>query len=132
VIASSFKNDTILSEITKYEHIKYVNIKGQDHIIGLFDKAHINILPTFQKTGIKLKLINTLYNGRFCIVNTKMVEDTGLENVCEIAETKEEFIKKINEITAKDFTNKMTRQREKALNPFNIKTNAQKIIELLY
>jgi len=132
VIASSFKNDSILAELDNYKDIKYVDIKNQDHMIELFDKAHINVLPTFQKTGIKLKLINTLYNGRFCVVTTKMVEDTGLESLCEIARTKEEFTKKVVELIDKDFTNIIVKKRDTTLKPFNVEVNAQKIIELIY
>lgn len=52
----------------------------------LIQEAHINLLPTFQNTGIKLKLLNALFNGRFCIVNSMMTEHTGLEKYCEIAD----------------------------------------------
>ena len=131
IIASSFKNDAILSETTKYENIKYVNIKDQNHVIELFDSAHINVLPTFQKTGIKLKLINTLYNGRFCVATTEMVEDTGLESFCEVGKNKVEFAKKITELIDKNFDNKLVKQRELALESFDTKINAQKIINLI-
>jgi hypothetical protein len=30
-------------------------------------KAHINVLPSFNTTGIKIKLVNALYNGRHCV-----------------------------------------------------------------
>jgi len=132
VLASSFKNDSIFNRIMEYANIEYVVIKDGNHIIELLEKAQINVLPTFQKTGIKLKLINTLYNGRFCLVTNKMVEDTGLEGLCEIATTKEDFTKKINKLINKDYTNEITQQREKTLRPFKVEVNAQKIVKLLY
>ena len=131
IIAGSIKNDVILKKISKYDHIKYVDIKNQDHIIELLVNAHINVLPTFQKTGIKLKLINALFNSRFCVVTNKMVEDTGLESLCEIGRTKEEFTQKVIELINKDYTEIIVEQREKTLKPFNTKINAQKIIDLL-
>jgi len=132
IVASSFKNDSIFNKIKKYTNIQYVVIEDGNHIIELLKKAQINVLPTFQKTGIKLKLINTLYNGRFCLVTTKMVEDTGLESLCEIASTKEEFTKKINELINTDYTNEITQRREEILKPFNVEANAKKMVELLY
>ena len=132
VLASSFKNDSIFNRIMEYANIEYVVIKDGNHITELLEKAQINVLPTFQKTGIKLKLINTLYNGRFCLVTNKMVEDTGLEGLCEIATTKEDFTKKINKLINKDYTNEITQQREKTLRPFKVEVNAQKIVKLLY
>ena len=132
VIASSCKNKEVIKKITSYKNISFVTIKDQDHVNELLNEAHINVLPTFQKTGIKLKLINALYNGRFCVVNTKMVEDTGLESVCEIANNKDAFEIKVQELIDKDFTKKMSKEREKVLSPFNVKINAQKIIDLMY
>ncbi len=35
----------------------------------LITKAQINILPSINATGVKLKILNALYNGRFCITN---------------------------------------------------------------
>lgn len=63
--------------------------------------AHINLLPTFQATGFKLKLLNALFNGRFCVGTPEMVAGTGLDSVCEIANSPEEMIhlirQKLNE-----------------------------------
>ena len=32
-------------------------------------KAQINILPSYTHTGIKIKLVNAIFNGRHCLVN---------------------------------------------------------------
>lgn len=89
------------------------------------------MLPTFQKTGIKLKLIHALFASRFCIVNNKMVEDTGLEPLCEIANTKQEFITKVKIIFSKKYTVQEIEKRKKALLGFNTLENAKKIEKLL-
>ena len=91
LIASSFENELVLREIEKHKHISFITIKSQEQVLQLLHEAHINVLPTFQKTGIKLKLINTLFNSRFCVVTNDMVEDTGLESLCSIGTTKDEF-----------------------------------------
>jgi hypothetical protein len=64
-----------------------VSIRGNiptAEIHELIRDAQINILPTFQSTGIKLKLLAALYNGRHCLVNSPMVANTGLEVLCVI------------------------------------------------
>jgi hypothetical protein len=61
----------------------------------LFDDAHIHILPTFQNTGIKLKLLNALFNGKFVIVNPPMIENTDLKDICIVAQNAEEMRKLI-------------------------------------
>ena len=35
----------------------------------LIRKAQVNILPSFNKTGIKIKLLNALFNGRYVVTN---------------------------------------------------------------
>ena len=40
----------------------------------LIQDAHIHVLPSFQQTGLKLKLLNALFKGRHCIVNDAEIE----------------------------------------------------------
>ena len=133
IFASSFINKDISKKIELHSNMKFVVIKDGDHLDVLLEKAHINVLPTFQKTGIKLKLINALFNGRFCLVNIDMVESTGLQDLCEIANTKQQFIEKTNQLMGKRFSIKEFEKRKKSkhLKTFNTKENAQKIIDLI-
>jgi hypothetical protein len=62
-----------------------------EQIHSLVREAQVNILPTFQATGIKLKLLLALYQGRHCLVNTPMVINTGLQELCSLADDTESF-----------------------------------------
>ena len=98
----------------------------------LLANAHINVLPTFQATGIKLKLLNALHKGRFCLVNSPMVDNTGLESICEIAENPQEFAKKITTLQTVSFTDELREQRKTILNQhFNNQENAKKMVDWL-
>ena len=59
---------------------------------------------TQQPTGLKLKLLHSLFSGRFCLVNSNMVAGSGLEPVCHIADSPNEFLDKISELRTKPFT----------------------------
>ena len=61
------------------------------------------MLYTEQDTGIKLKLLNSLFTGRYCIVNHKMADNTGLEGFCHIANNAAQFIKLVKEYWEKPF-----------------------------
>jgi hypothetical protein len=50
----------------------------------LVRNAQVNVLPTFQATGIKLKLLLCLFTGRHVVCNSPMVEGTGLESLCHV------------------------------------------------
>jgi hypothetical protein len=54
-------------------------------------KAQINILPSFNNTGVKLKLLNALYNGRHCLVNKAGGVAGRLDKACTIAEDADDF-----------------------------------------
>ncbi len=96
-------------------------------------KAHVNILPSYHSTGIKLKLINALYNGRHCLVNTATVDGSGLEALCHIANTTDEFINTINELQKLSFKNDDLEAREIALKGmFNNDFNAQQQVKWIW
>tara|TARA_R110002073_G_scaffold89852_8_gene212593 strand:- start:25021 stop:26136 length:1116 start_codon:yes stop_codon:yes gene_type:complete len=132
IIASSYRNKELGKEIEIYPNIEFKHLSNQEELYTLFEEAHINALPTFQKTGIKLKLLNTLYQGKFIIANDFMVEDTGLETLCERANTKEEFLEKSKTLLQKDFKDEIIKERRRVLENFNTTLGAKKIIETIF
>ncbi|MDJ0645737.1 MAG: glycosyltransferase [Flavobacteriaceae bacterium] len=132
VVASSFSNNSVSKEIEKHETIEFREISTKEKITKLLEDAHINVLPTFQKTGIKLKLINALFNGRHVLVTKEMAESTGLESLCLIANDKDEFKQKVLDLINKDYTREMIKKRREKLKSFNVTESAKKILELLY
>ncbi len=133
VIASSYENVCVNKKIKENSNVSFAMLcpKNENQLSELFHNAHINVLPTFQKTGIKLKLIHALFDSRFCVVNNEMVEDTGLESLCEIANTKSEFAIKINNYFSKKYSIQEIENRKIALRNFNTLENAKKIIDIL-
>ena len=49
----------------KHSNITVIPNPDDSEMFELIRDAHVNILVTFQATGLKLKLLNTLYQGRF-------------------------------------------------------------------
>ncbi|HXO75305.1 MAG TPA: hypothetical protein VN824_08730, partial [Puia sp.] len=99
----------------------------------LISKAQINILPSFNCTGIKLKLLNALYNGRHCIVNKEAVEDTGLERLCHVVDSAEAFRSLVTELSAQPFTREEICSRETTLGRlFDQENNLQKLLHAIW
>lgn len=73
-------------------------------IQDLVSRAHINVLPTWQSTGIKLKLLMALFSGRHCLVNEPMVKDTGLEKLCRVENTPQEMKTALRELFDRPYT----------------------------
>ncbi|TVR76257.1 MAG: hypothetical protein EA412_14000 [Chitinophagaceae bacterium] len=131
-IAGKKPLDSLFKLVNKYDHIELIPDPDFPQMLELIKNAHINVLPTFQPTGIKLKLINALYNGRFCIVNNAMVENTGLQDLCIQVEDAKSTISQIENFKDQPFTSKDIELRKKVLyQGFSNLENAKKIINLI-
>jgi hypothetical protein len=98
----------------------------------LIADAHVNVLPTFQATGIKLKLLAALFRGRFALVNSPMVANTGLESLCVIGETAPGLKSQLLKLFTDDFQEAEIEKRKSLLaEKFSNKRNAEKITAFL-
>ena len=132
IIAGKKPSSVLKNTVKKYHHISIVNTPSEKNMHLLVQHAQINILPSFNKTGVKLKLLNALYNGRYCLVNNAAVEGSGINDLCHLAENAEEFLEKINLLFTQTFTVKEMQHRSTALKKsYNNQQNAQVISELL-
>ena len=131
-IASSIAPTPVLNQVKKEKNIEFVYLVNNTILEGLLNNAHINVLYTFQNTGIKLKLLNALYQGKFVIGNHELLINTGLENCCELANTKEEFIEKTTMLFDKNYTEDILAYRKQHLIPFAPTTAAKKIITVIF
>jgi len=95
VIASSNGEDFIEQLAEGNANITFIKLEADNQLEQLLEKAHINVMLSFQRSGTKLKLVNSLFNSRFCLINKNMVDDPRLMELCELAETEKDFIDKI-------------------------------------
>ncbi len=132
IIAGKNPSNLLIRKVNSLKNIELKTNLNFDEMNNLIENAQINILPTFQETGVKLKLINALYKGRFCLVNPQMLSGTNLKNTCEVATNQEEFIKKISVFSYLKFDEKDISKRKKILSKyFNNKQNIEAILNLL-
>ncbi|ULQ53836.1 glycosyltransferase family 4 protein [Flavihumibacter fluvii] len=114
-------------------HTCLVSDPGEKELNDLISKAQINILPSFNETGVKLKLLNALFNGRHCIVNDAAVHGTPLGPLCHVAEKPAPIQRLIQQLYYLPFGEEEIRIREKILNQhFNNEENARAISSYLY
>jgi len=83
----------------------------------MISKAQINILPSLNNTGVKLKLLNALFNGRHCLVNKAGVNGSGLETICQIAEDADDFKTAVTYLYDIPFADDENVQRKAVLKP---------------
>jgi hypothetical protein len=130
IIASSNGKEFVQKQSYKTENIAFVSIEDEEHLASLLANAHINVMLSFQQAGTKLKIVNSLFKSRFCLINNNMVDDERILNLCEIANTETEFIQKINQLKNQPFT--QNEEREKVLSEvYNDLNNAKKLEQIL-
>ncbi|MFN8243239.1 MAG: glycosyltransferase [Ferruginibacter sp.] len=105
---------------------------GEKEMQDLISKAHVNVLPAFNNTGIKLKLLNALFNGRHCLVNRAAINGSGLEACCHVADTAAEFREKLDRLYSTPFSETEKLQREELRNStYNNAVNARRLMQFL-
>ena len=131
IIAGKNPKDRLVKKISQYSNIQLISNPESEQMEALIKEAQISLLPTFQDTGLKLKLLASLFSGRHCIANTPMIHKTGLEHLCHLADTPKEMIDKVNELFAQDFTSEEIEKRKLILeDAFSNHRNALKIIHI--
>jgi hypothetical protein len=118
--------------IEEHKHITLDEQSDMVHIKKLLQQAQINVLPTFQPTGIKLKLLFALFNGRYCLVNNPMVAETGLEGFCTIADNENEMQQAVLDLFNQDFTIENIEERRAMELIFSGENAAKKLVTLLW
>jgi hypothetical protein len=133
VIAGKDPSAALKKEVKNYANVQLIENPSFEVITKLIADAHISLLPTFQNTGIKLKLLNSLYRGRFCLVNSKMVNNTGLESLCVIEDNPTVTQQLIHDLMEMDFDIHEINKRKQLLDKeFSNEANAQKIIASIW
>ena len=116
-----------------YQHTCIVSNPSDTEMNDLVQKAHINILPSFSDTGIKIKLLHALFEGRHCVVNEAMVQGTGLEEACHIGTNAEALAAIIAQLHHLPYAEEETKLRKRLLgDQYNTAANAHKLIPYLY
>lgn len=130
LIAGSKNLHLVKKWIGNKNHICCVSLQDSDHLLQLLENAHINVLVSFQPSGAKLKLINALFNSRFCLINQNMVADAAIAGLCHLANSPSELRETIRLLAIKSYDE--YENREKILSEsFNNRINARKLISYL-
>lgn len=135
VIAGKQPSERLQKQAHAQQHTCIVANPTGAEIDDLVRKAQINVLPCFNKriTGIRLKLLHALFEGRHCIVNAPMVEGTGLEAACHIATNAGSFASVIMQLHRQPYAEEEIRLRKQLLgDTYNNVKNTRQLIQMLY
>ncbi len=131
IIAGLNPNTKIYNWIKSYPHLQIKANPSEAEMQTLIEEAHIHCLYTHQATGLKLKLLNVLYSGRFCICNEDMLTGTNLQQTCIVKNTAAEMAEAINNTFNKEFTIDLISFRKQSLLAFDNAAKTQQLINYL-
>ncbi len=133
IIAGANPSAELVKVVSQLKHVQIKSDLNTAEIHTLLKDAQINVLPTFQSTGVKLKLLSALFSGRFCLVNDMMVAGTSLQGFCRIANSTEEWIAAIDELREKEFSVQHIAERKQIEgSSFSNEANAKNLYALLF
>jgi Glycosyl transferases group 1 len=133
LIAGKNPSQKLRRLITKSRNCCLVPDPSDQELKDIISKAQLHVIPSFNRTGIKLKLLNALFNGRHCVTNAAASEGAGLKEVCHLAETANDFKRVILDLYEKPFTfSDLQLRREKLQDQYNNSQTATRLIAQIW
>jgi len=131
IVAGRKPRKLVIEKLLHFDNIKLICDPEHEKMSDLLKNSQIIVLYTFQATGIKLKLLNSLFEGRFCIANDKMLFGTDLDKICIKANSASEIINSINKYFNLEFNVEILNERKKVLSKYSNIENAKKLVEFI-
>jgi Glycosyl transferases group 1 len=133
LVAGKNPGSKLKRAISKLKHCCLIADPSDQELQDMISKAQVHVVPSFNCTGIKLKLLNALFNGRHCIVNSEAIDGTGLRDICYLAEDAYEFKKSIKFLYDRPFTFlDLQNRRDKLQNLYNNRQGAGLLIAQIW
>jgi hypothetical protein len=113
-------------------NLRFIDHPSDAELNELIANAQVNILPSLNSTGLKLKLLHALFSGRHCITNNAGIEGTSFLHGVEIANSADEYLAAIERLMPQPFTDEHRERRKLLAEVYNNQLNAAKLNALLY
>ncbi|MDB5201204.1 MAG: putative mannosyltransferase [Ferruginibacter sp.] len=133
VIAGKDPSQALLSYVKDLANCCVVANPGENEMQDMIRKAQVHVLPSFNNTGVKLKLLNALFNGRHCLVNEAGVKGSGVETLVEIAGDTTAYRQSVAALYQQAFSEEDIEKRAAILSGiYNNDENARRLIAWIY
>jgi hypothetical protein len=132
VIIAGLNPPRFLKEmIAKTKHIQLRENPSGSEMQALVSNAQVNCLYTSQPTGLKLKLLNVLFSGRFVVCNPQMISGTGFQsNNCLLIA--DDLVSSINKCFHQDFSSRLIEERKIMLQQFSNSKNIKTLCDAIF
>ena len=131
ILAGKNPHTTLQQFVKGKNNIELISNPTDEILNGLMKEAHICLAMAANPSGVKLKLINSLFNARFVISNEAALTGSGLDSLVYIAE-ENDLPDLIDKLMLKEFKQDEIDERNSLLSDkYNNLNNARQIINQL-
>lgn len=133
VIAGKDPSPRLIQAAEKVHNVELIDTPPIEEMDALIKNSRVNLLMTFQQTGIKLKLLHALESGQHIIINDKM-DDSGIfAALCHVENDPKKIAEKMDELMDIPFTQIEKEKRDLAFaENYGNTANAKRILEIIY
>lgn len=133
VIAGKNPSSHLQKLVSKRPNTCLVANPSEKEMQDLIAKAQINVLPSFNNTGIKIKILNALFNGRHCVVNNEAMLGMSYANTCHIGSNANEIKNLIVQLYSQPFCGDEVKNRKILLEGvYDNSKNAKQLIQWIW
>lgn len=112
IIAGKKPSNNLKKAVALLSNVRLVDSPSEKTMEQLIIAAHIHLLFSFQDTGVKLKLLKVIQNGKFCVANDTIVGSVPVKQFLYIANTPEEIFSTIKKLMPMQFDKKQYNNRK--------------------
>ncbi|MCB9032767.1 MAG: glycosyltransferase [Chitinophagales bacterium] len=129
-IAGKNPDQSLINFVKNKSNIQLIPNPTDDELQTLIQNAQCCLAVAGSPTGVKLKLVNTLFNGRFCLSNEGGCVGSNLEN--QVLRIDECDTTTIEALLQQNFTQQNLLDRQQALLQYHNLDNAQQLINHIF
>lgn len=133
VVAGLNPSERLIKDISAKTNVQLIESPDDQTMAELIQNAHVHLLFTNQPTGLKLKLINVLYAGKFIVCNPHMLAGTGdIHQLVSVAPSPSAFKQQVDVLMQKAFTEGELLKRQTYLKPFDNEPKTRQLISIIH
>ncbi|RYZ20665.1 MAG: mannosyltransferase [Chitinophagaceae bacterium] len=105
-------------------NVRFVSSPDEATMNALVREAQVHLLPSFNTTGLKLKMLHALFEGRHCLTNKAGIAGTAFDGAVELAEDAAGFREALLRLWEQPFTVELRERRRIVADVYNNRKNA--------
>ena len=133
ILAGKDPHFSLIELAAQRQNIQLIINPSDAEMLSLLQNAHICLAIAKNPSGVKLKLINSLFATRFVLSNENAVNGSELDELCVLCSSENEYLDQINKLMQTPFAATQIHKRKRILeDKYCNKKNALQLYHLIF